>query len=186
MEALINSFLLVFAGEMGDKTQLLSLVLASRFKKPWTILLGVFVATILNHGLASGLGVWLSSLVEPATMRWILALTFFAFALWILIPDKEEELKQTSQFGVLATTIIAFFLAEMGDKTQLATIALGARYADTLIVTIGTTLGMLASNALAIFLGSKLLERIPMKWVRAFASFLFLLFGVLILISDQM
>ena len=186
MEALINSFLLVFAGEMGDKTQLLSLVLASRFKKPWTILLGVFVATVLNHGLASGLGAWLASLIEPSTMRWILALTFFAFALWILVPDKEEELKQTSQFGVLLTTIIAFFLAEMGDKTQLATIALGARYADTMIVTIGTTLGMLASNALAIFLGYKLLERIPMKWVRAFASFLFLIFGILILVSDRL
>lgn len=185
MEALINSFLLVFAGEMGDKTQLLSLVLASRFKKPWTILLGVFIATILNHGLASGFGAWLASLVEPNTMRWILAVTFFAFAIWILVPDKEEELQQTSQFGVLLTTIIAFFLAEMGDKTQLATIALGARYPDTLIVTIGTTLGMLASNAMAIFLGYKLLERIPMKWVRAFASFLFLLFGILILLSDR-
>jgi putative Ca2+/H+ antiporter (TMEM165/GDT1 family) len=168
---------------MGDKTQLLALVLTARFRRPWIILAGVFTATILNHALASTLGLWLSGLVSPETLRWVLALLFFAFALWILIPDKETELKDHSRFGAFLTTTIAFFIAEMGDKTQLATIALGARYPDALIVTVGTTLGMLASNALAIFLGEKLLARVPMKWIRVFASLLFFIFGGAILLS---
>lgn len=171
----------MFVSEMGDKTQLLALVLATRYKKPWTILVGVLIATVLNHALAAALGEWVSSYVSAQTMAWILATTFFIFAAWILIPDKEGELKQTSRFGALVTTIIAFFLAEMGDKTQLATVALGAKYSSTMLVTLGTTLGMLASNALAIFLGHKLLARIPMKFVRIFASSLFILFGIGIL-----
>jgi len=183
MEAFLNSFLLVFAGEMGDKTQLLSLVLVARFKKPWTILLGVFIATVLNHALASWAGAWVASLVEPRTTSWILAVIFFAFGLWILVPDKEEELKESSSRGVLFTTIVAFFLAEMGDKTQLATIALGARYASTVLVTFGSTVGMMASNALAIFLGERMLKRIPMKWVRIAACILFMVFGIAILIG---
>lgn len=182
METLINSFLLVFAGEMGDKTQLLALLLTARYKKPWVILLGVFIATLLNHALATWAGGWLASLMGPTTLKWVLATVFFSFAAWILIPDKEEELKNESRWGALLTTIVAFFLAEMGDKTQLATIALGARYSNLMLVTLGTTLGMMASNALAIFLGDKMLKRIPMKWVRAFASALFVLFGVLIVI----
>lgn len=181
MQIFINSFFLVFVSEMGDKTQLLALVLATRYKKPWTILVGVLIATVLNHALAAALGEWVSSYVSAQTMAWILATTFFIFAAWILIPDKEGELKQTSRFGALVTTIIAFFLAEMGDKTQLATVALGAKYSSTMLVTLGTTLGMLASNALAIFLGHKLLARIPMKFVRIFASSLFILFGIGIL-----
>jgi putative Ca2+/H+ antiporter (TMEM165/GDT1 family) len=183
METLLNSFLLVFAGEMGDKTQLLALVLATRYKKPWTILLGVFIATVLNHALASWAGAWASSNFSPSTMAWVLAITFFVFAAWILVPDKEDEFKEPGRFGALVTTIIVFFLAEMGDKTQLATVALGAKYASITLVTIGTTLGMLASNALAIFLGKKLLEKIPMKWIRVFASLLFVAFGVMILVS---
>ncbi len=183
MEAFINSFLLVFAGEMGDKTQLLALILTARFKKPWTILLGVFIATLLNHALAAAAGGWVSSLFSPQVLKWGLALLFFAFAFWILIPDKEEDLKSESRFGPLLTTIVTFFLAEMGDKTQLATIALGARFTNTMLVTLGTTLGMLASNALAIFLGDKLLKRIPMKWVRLFACLLFIIFGIGILIK---
>ena len=182
MIALLNSFLLVFASEMGDKTQLLSLLLAARYKKPWTILLGVFIATLLNHGLASWLGAWVASQLAPNTMTWVLALTFFFFAAWILVPDKEEEFKHTGRFGVLLTTIFVFFMAEMGDKTQLATVALGARYNDIWMVTIGTTIGMLASNALAIFLGHKLLQRVPMQWVRRVASLLFIIFGAVILI----
>jgi putative Ca2+/H+ antiporter (TMEM165/GDT1 family) len=174
---------LVFISEMGDKTQLLSLVLASRFKKPWTIMLGVFIATVLNHALASGLGSWVASQLSPKVLAWILANFFFIFAGWVLIPDKEGELKESSRFGALITTIIAFFLAEMGDKTQLATVALGAKYSNTAIVTLGTTLGMLASNALAIFAGEKLLARIPMKWVRIFACVLFVGFGVAILVG---
>ncbi|OYZ21254.1 MAG: hypothetical protein B7Y39_09485 [Bdellovibrio sp. 28-41-41] len=183
MDAFLNSFLLVFAGEMGDKTQLLSLVLVTRFKKPWTILLGVLIATVLNHALASWAGAWVASLVEPRTMSWILAVIFFAFGLWILVPDKEEELKESSSRGVLFTTIVAFFLTEMGDKTQLATIALGARYTSIVLVTLGSTVGMMASNALAIFLGERMLKRIPMKWVRIAACILFMVFGVAILIG---
>lgn len=166
---------------MGDKTQLLSIVLVARFKKPWTILAGVFIATILNHALAAAGGAWMASLVSPKTLAWILALIFFAFSIWILIPDKEEELKTTGHFGVLLTTVIAFFIAEMGDKTQLATVALAAKYSDIVIVTLGTTLGMMASNALAVFLGHKLVERISMLWVRRIASLLFLIFGMAIL-----
>ncbi len=182
MEALINSFLLVFVGEMGDKTQLLSLILAARYKKPWTILAGVTLATLLNHALASWAGGFVAGLISPVVLKWSLAFLFFAFAFWLLIPDKEGEIKTGSRYGAFLTTVIAFFIAEMGDKTQLATIALGARYSDALIVTLGTTLGMIASNALAIFLGPKLMAKIPMRWVRIFACVLFVLFGVAILV----
>ncbi len=170
---------------MGDKTQLLALVLAARFKKPWTILAGVLIATILNHSLASWAGVWIASFLSPETLKWALALIFFAFAAWILVPDTEGEVEKDSRFGPLVTTIIVFFIAEMGDKTQLATIALAARYADAWLVTTGSTLGMLASNALAIFLGEKLLRRIPMKWIRIFAAVLFAAFGLLIVLAYQ-
>ncbi len=181
MEILINCFVLVFAGEMGDKTQLLALVLAARFRKPWTILLGILFATLLNHALAAWGGGLIAAYMGPEYLRWGLATLFFLFAAWILIPDKEEEFKETGRFGAFMTTVVAFFIAEMGDKTQLATVALGARYSSLALVTLGTTLGMLASNALAIFLGERLLRRVPMHWIRRAASFLFVLFGLLIL-----
>lgn len=183
MEAIFNSFFLVFISEMGDKTQLLSLVLTARYKRPWLILAGVFTATILNHAMAAWAGEWAASFLSPTTLKLVLAVTFFAFAVWILIPDKEGELKSGSLSSVFLTTVISFFLAEMGDKTQLATVALAARYSSVTLVTIGTTLGMLASNALAIFLGDRLLQKIPMKWVRIVASLLFAGFGVIILIG---
>lgn len=181
MEAALNSFLLVFASEMGDKTQLLALVLASKFKKPWTIMGGILAATLLNHALASWAGGWLSSLVSPQILTWTLAGTFLAFAVWILIPDKDEDLKEGGRFGAFLTTLVAFFMAEMGDKTQLATVALGAKYSSPFVVTAGTTVGMLASDGLAVFFGQKLTERISMKWVRRFASFLFAVFGLAVL-----
>lgn len=168
---------------MGDKTQLLALILAARFKKPWTILAGIFVATVLNHALASWSGGFIASLVSPETLNWILALTFFGFAAWILIPDKSGDEKTEGRFGAFLTTLIAFFLAEMGDKTQLATVALGARYMNATLVTFGTTFGMLASNALAVFAGDSLLRRIPMRWIRIFASLSFALFGLAVLIG---
>lgn len=183
MSALINSFLLVFISEMGDKTQLLSLLLITRYRKPWTILAGVFVATILNHAIAAGVGDWLSHLVSPDALRWILALLFFGFAAWILVPDKEGDFKETHHWGVFATTVVAFFLAEMGDKTQLATVGLGAKYSSIFWVTIGTTLGMLAANGLVIYFGETLLKKIPMHWVRRMASLLFVIFGLAILLS---
>ena len=181
METIFNSFLLVFVSEMGDKTQLLALVLTSRFKRPWTILAGILVATLLNHALASFVGNWLAMHVSPETLRWVLAVIFFVFAAWILIPDKEGEIKASGAFGAFMTTTVSFFIAEMGDKTQLATVALGAKYPSVTLVTLGTTLGMLASNALAVFLGHKLLAKIPMKWVRIFACLLFAAFGLFIL-----
>lgn len=183
--AFFNSLLLVFAGEMGDKTQLLAILLAARYRQPWTILAGIFVATMLNHAMASWAGGFVASYFRPEVLRWSLAIMFFAFALWILVPDKEDDLKTQNRFGAFLTTVVAFFLAEMGDKTQLATVALGARYSQIWIVTLGTTLGMLASNALAVFLGEKLLQRIPMKWVRIFACGLFFLFGLAILLMGE-
>ena len=182
IEIFFNSLLLVFAGEMGDKTQLLSLILVVRYKKPWTILAGVTVATILNHALASWLGGYLSALINPLTLKWVLAAIFFAFALWILIPDKEGEVTTGNRYGAFFTTLIAFFLAEMGDKTQLATVALGARYDSVVLVTLGTTVGMVASNALAVFMGERFLKKVPMKWVRIIACVLFMLFSLAILV----
>jgi putative Ca2+/H+ antiporter (TMEM165/GDT1 family) len=181
LEAVLQSFILVFIGEMGDKTQLLALVLTSRYRRPWPILAGIFVATLLNHGLSAGLGTFLSHLVSARTLSWILALAFFAFAAWVLVPDKEEELESRGHWGVFFTTVVAFFLAEMGDKTQLVTVALGAMFANVWLVTLGTTLGMLAANALAVFCGQRLLQKISMKWVRLVAALFFLLSGALVL-----
>lgn len=183
MDMIVQSFLLVVASEMGDKTQLLALVLASRFRKPWTIMAGILVATLLNHGLAAWIGGWVSSFVSPLVLSWILAITFFAFAFWLLIPDKDEGMPREQRFGPFLTTTIVFFLAEMGDKTQFATVALGAKFNAPIIVTLGTTAGMLVADGLAVFFGDKLTDRIPMKWVRRFACLLFILFGIGILLG---
>lgn len=183
MDAILNSMFLIFASEMGDKTQLLALILTARYKKPWTILLGIFIATLLNHALAAASGVWLSENVSQEALRTILAIVFFAFAIWLLVPDKADDLnpKEDTKLGPLLTTIIVFFLAEMGDKTQIATVALGAQYSSTLLVTVGSTVGMIASNSLAVFLGDSFLAKVPMKYVRYFACALFAAFGVWIL-----
>ena len=183
MTSLAQSFFLIFASEMGDKTQLLALVLASRFRKPWQIMAGILVATLLNHGLASWAGGWLGTNVNQALLKLALAGTFFAFAIWILIPDKEGSLKSGGRFGAFLTTLVAFFLAEMGDKTQLATVALGAKFNAPIEVTMGTTLGMLAADGLAVFFGERLTRLIPMAWIRRFAAALFVVFGVYILIE---
>ena len=183
VDIILNSFLLVFAGEMGDKTQLLSLVLAVRYQKPWTILAGVFVATIFNHFLAAGFGDLVSAYVPEQTLKLALGILFLLFAGWVLIPDKDCKIQNTSHWGAFMTTLIAFFIAEMGDKTQLATIALGASYSNTLWVTLGSTLGMVGANALAVFCGPQILQRIPMKWVRLFAACLFFIFGLLLLLG---
>lgn len=169
---------------MGDKTQLLSLMLVARYKRPWTILAGVFTATLLNHLMAAWLGAWISSFFGDQVLAWLLAILFFAFAIWVLIPDKAEESPLASGIGVFLTTVIAFFLAEMGDKTQVATVALGARYMDVVSVTTGTTLGMLAANALAIFCGQKIIKRISLKWFRIIAATLFALSGAAILLRS--
>lgn len=182
MEVLINSFLLVLVSEMGDKTQILALVLTTRYRKPWAILCGVLISTLANHFLASIAGEKLAGFVSPWALKWSLALIIFAFAAWILIPDHESEIKTRSRYGAFFTTVIAFFIAEMGDKTQLVTAALGARYSNPFLVTIGTTLGVIAADALAIFLGQRFLSRIPVKWVKVFALVLYLTFGTAILL----
>lgn len=183
MEALFNSFLLVFVSEMGDKTQLLALVLAARFKKPIPIMMGILVATILNHALASYAGSFITGLVSANALKWILASTFVGFGLWMLIPDKDDGFEDKHKWGPFLTTTVAFFFAEMGDKTQLATVALGAKFAAPLMVTFGTTLGMLGADGLAVFFGHKFTEKIPMKLVHRIASGLFILFGIGILLG---
>lgn len=183
MYVILQSFALVLASEMGDKTQLLALVLASRFRRPWAIMAGILVATLINHGLASWAGGLVSAFVPAFYLKWILALTFFAFALWILVPDKDDTEEASSRYGAFLTTVVLFFLAEMGDKTQLATVALGARFAAPLMVTLGTTAGMLAADGLAVFCGESLTKKVSMKWIRRIACCLFVLFGACILIG---
>ena len=179
MEALVGSFLLVAVSEMGDKTQLLAFSLATRFRKPWVVLLGIFLATLANHALAASVGSWVSAHVPPRVMAGILAVLFLAFGLWVLKPDTlEEDTRNTGHFGALVTTVILFFLAEMGDKTQLATVAVAARYRSVLWVTVGTTLGMMAANGPAVFLGEKLAAKVQMKWIRWTAAALFFVFGL--------
>ena len=179
MSTLLSAFLLVFVSEMGDKTQLLALVLAARFKKPWPIMTGILVAALLNHALASYVGATIAAYVSQQALKWILALTFVGFGLWILKPDKEEDLSYRKKWGPFVTTTVAFFFAEMGDKTQLATVALGAKFAEPFLVTLGTTLGMLGADGLAVFFGHRFSQRVPMGLVRKVASLLFILFGFL-------
>ncbi len=181
MESFLNSFGLVFISEMGDKTQLLALILTAKFKKPLPILFGILLATLLNHALASFSGSYITQFFSPEILKWILAILFIGFGLWMLIPDKDDGLDQPSKWGPFLTTLIAFFIAEMGDKTQLATVALGAKYQNIYLVTLGTTLGMMASNGLAVFFGQKFTDRIPMKLVHRIASLSFIIFGILIL-----
>lgn len=178
MDAIIQSFLLVFISEMGDKTQLLALVLAARFKKPLSIMMGILVATILNHALASYVGSFITNYVSAEILKWILAATFIGFGLWMLIPDKDEGFEDKHRWGPFLTTTVAFFFAEMGDKTQLATVALGAKFVAPILVTVGTTVGMLGADGLAVFLGHKFTDRVPMKLVHRIASGLFILFGL--------
>ena len=183
MQALINSFLLVFVSEMGDKTQLLALVLAAKFRKAWPIMGGILVATILNHALASFAGSFITQWISTEVLKWVLASTFIGFGLWILIPDKDEGFSDERKWGAFLTTTVAFFFAEMGDKTQLATVALGAKFAAPLLVTVGTTLGMLGADGLAVFFGHKFTNKIPMQLIHRIASALFILFGMAIAIG---
>lgn len=177
-ESISSSFLLVAASEMGDKTQLLAFSLAAQYKKPLPIMAGIFIATILNHALASWGGTWVALRVSPALMANILGATFVAFALWTLKPDKADEIQEGSKFGPFLTTAFLFFMAEMGDKTQLATVALGAEFKSAWAVTCGTTLGMMVTDGLAVVLGDRLSHKINMKYMRWFAASLFLGFGL--------
>ncbi|MBG9388264.1 TMEM165/GDT1 family protein [Caenimonas aquaedulcis] len=178
MEAFLVSTGIVAVAEIGDKTQLLAFLLATKFRKPIPIILGILAATVVNHGLAGALGAWLTSLVEPQTLRLILAASFVAMAAWTLIPDKLEDDAKFAAFGAFGTTLVAFFLAEVGDKTQLATIALAAKYNSLFEVVAGTTLGMLIADVPAVLLGDRAAHRIPLRLVRIVAALLFLALGV--------
>lgn len=185
MESLLVSTGVVALAEIGDKTQLLAFILAARFKKPVPIILGILAATIVNHGLAGALGAWITATVSPDILRWVLGLSFIGMAAWTMIPDKieEEETQVAKKFGVFGATLVTFFLAEMGDKTQIATIAMAAHYASPLMVVIGTTLGMLIADVPAVFVGDKLASKIPMKLVHSIAAAIFALLGVATLLG---
>jgi putative Ca2+/H+ antiporter (TMEM165/GDT1 family) len=185
MEALLVSTGVVALAEVGDKTQLLAFILAARFKRPGPIIAGILCATVVNHGLAGALGAWITTALSPALLRWVLGASFIGMAVWTLIPDKieEDEAQVATRFGVFGATAITFFLAEMGDKTQIATVALAAHYASPLWVVIGTTLGMLLADVPAVFIGDKLATKIPMKLVHAIAAAIFALLGAATLLG---
>jgi putative Ca2+/H+ antiporter (TMEM165/GDT1 family) len=188
MEALLISTGVVALAEIGDKTQLLAFILAARFKKPLPIIAGILCATLVNHGLAGALGAWITSVVSPDVMRWVLGLSFVGMAVWTMIPDKIEEEEETQvarRLGVFGATLITFFLAEMGDKTQLATVALAAHYGAPVMVIAGTTLGMLLADVPAVFVGSRFAAKIPMKLVHSIAAGIFLLMGLLTLFKVE-
>src|SRR3569832_2383828 len=162
MEAFLVSAGIVALAEMGDKTQLLSLVLAARFRRPWPIIAGIFIATLVNHAIAGAAGEWLTRMLGPDVLRWLLGASFISMALWMLVPDKLDEddaNQKTGHLGVLGTTVIAFFLAEMGDKTQVATVMLAARFQAWASVVAGTTLGMMAANAPVVWFGGRGMRR---------------------------
>ena len=185
MEAFLISSGIVALAEMGDKTQLLALVLAARFRNPVPIILGIFVATIFNHAFAGAIGHAVTQFLGPEWLRWILGISFLLMAGWILIPDEidDEETKVTGRYGVFGATLIAFFLAEMGDKTQIATVALAAHYSAFYSVVAGTTVGMLIANVPAVFLGDKMARKVPLKLVHGIAAALFAVLGLLTLFN---
>ncbi|MCF8197175.1 MAG: TMEM165/GDT1 family protein [Sulfuritalea sp.] len=179
MEAFFTSATLVALAEIGDKTQLLSFVLAARMRKPFPIIAGIFVATVLNHALAGTLGVWLAKLISPQWLPWITGTVFIAFGLWALHPDSLDEDPKQHPAGAFVTTTIAFFIAEMGDKTQFATVALGAQFQGALIaVVMGTTMGMMLANVPAVIVGERLARRLPLTTIRWIAAVVFVTTGV--------
>lgn len=187
MEAFLVSAGVVALGEMGDKTQLLAVVLAATFRRPWPIVAGIFVSTLVNHAAAGAVGGWVAQALGPDWMRWIIGISFLAMAGWMLNPDRidEEAAQRPWRFGVFGTTVVAFFLAEMGDKTQIATVALAARYHDVVQVVLGTTLGMMLANAPVVWLGDRLVKRLPIRAVHLVSALIFLVLGLLALFAPQ-
>lgn len=185
MEALLTSTAVVSLAEIGDKTQLLAIVLATRFKRPWPIVAGIFVATLANHFLAALVGEQAASLLDGLWFRYLVAASFILMAAWTLIPDTfdEDEEAKPSRFGPFLATTVAFFIVEMGDKTQIATIALGARFESVIPVMMGTTIGMMIANVPAVFLGNEIIKRVPLNVVRTIAALLFLAIGVWLLLQ---
>ena len=185
MDALLISTMIVALAEMGDKTQLLALVLAARFQKPWPIVAGILIATVANHALAGAVGVWITQWLGPDMLRWVLGLSFIAMALWMLVPDKiDDDMDKPPRFGVFVTTVVVFFLAEMGDKTQIATVMLAARYPEYLVwVVAGTTFGMMLANAPVVWLGERITRRVPIRTVHLVSAALFAGMGALALLG---
>ncbi len=188
MEAFLVSTSIVALAEMGDKTQLLALVLAARFRKPWPIVLGILVATLANHALAGAVGSWVTTVLGPEALRWVLGLSFIAMAVWMLIPDKLDDEGESKglRLGVFGTTVVAFFLAEMGDKTQIATVMLAAQYHAYLWVVAGTTLGMMIANAPVVWLGDRLVKKVPIRLVHIISAVIFLVLGLVALFAPQL
>ena len=182
MEAFFVSTGIVALAEMGDKTQLLALLLAARFRKPWPIVVGIFVATIANHAMAGAVGAWVTTVLGPDVLRWVLGVSFIAMAAWMLIPDKADDLASDGapRFGVFGTTVVVFFLAEMGDKTQIATVMLAARYNPYWVV-VGSTLGMMLANAPVVWFGEKITRLVPMRVVHVVSALVFAALGVVAL-----
>lgn len=184
LEAFLVSTGIVALAEMGDKTQLLALILAARFRRPAPIIAAILLATVVNHGVAGALGAWLTSVVQPTVLRWTLGISFIAMAGWMLIPDKiDADEESTSAYGVFGTTLIAFFLAEMGDKTQIATIALAAKYASFLAVVMGTTFGMMLANVPAVLVGDRVAGKLPLRMIHGVAATVFAILGVLAIVD---
>jgi putative Ca2+/H+ antiporter (TMEM165/GDT1 family) len=185
LEAFLISTGVVALGEIGDKTQLLAIVLAATFRRPWPTVAGILVATLANHAAAGAVGGWVAAMLGPQVLRWVIGLSFLAMAVWMLVPDKidDDEARRPTRFGVFGTTVVAFFLAEMGDKTQIATVALAARYTDVVQVVLGTTLGMMLANVPAVFLGEKIAQKVSMRLVHGIAAALFAVLGVLTLMD---
>lgn len=179
MEAFLISTGIVALAEIGDKTQLLAFILAAKFRKPWPIITGILAATLANHAFAGALGAWITRLLSPEILRWVLGLSFIGMAIWTLIPDKfDEGDARLARFGVFGTTLIAFFLAEMGDKTQIATVALAAQYQAFYSVVAGTTLGMMIANVPAVLLGNRIAHRMPVRLVHVIAAAIFAILGI--------
>lgn len=184
MDAFLVSTGIVALAEVGDKTQLLAFILAAKFRKPWPIIAGIFIATLANHGFAGAVGAWVTTLMGPDTLRWVLGISFLAMAVWTLIPDKfDEEDAKLARFGAFGTTLIAFFLAEMGDKTQIATVALAAQYQSLALVVAGTTVGMMIANVPAVILGGKIADRMPVRLVHGIAAAIFAILGIATLLG---
>ena len=184
LEAFLISTGIVALAEIGDKTQLLALVLAAKFRRPAPIVLGIFVATLVNHAFAGALGSWITTLVGPATLRWVLGLSFLAMAVWTLIPDRlDDDETRLAGLGVFGTTLIAFFVAEMGDKTQLATVALAAQYQAVSSVVMGTTVGMMIANVPAVLMGERIARRFPVRLVHGIAAAIFAILGAATLLG---
>ena len=187
MEAFFISTGIVALAEMGDKTQLLALILAARFRKPWPIVWGIFVATLANHAMAGAVGAWVNSVLGPDVLRWVLGLSFIAMALWMLIPDKlddDGDAAAAPRFGIFGTTVVAFFLAEMGDKTQIATVMLAAKYQAFYWVIAGTTVGMMLANAPVVWLGERMTRLVPLRVVHVVSALIFMGLGLWALVAN--